>query len=130
MKLLILFILTSVSIFAQHGDLDTIKHKTAKIDKKSYNKYKKSTCNYSHFSDNELAKQLFCKANYYHSINEYHSSIVYLKQAYVNGVSAEFKFQILKLMVGNYKQLGDNKQADVYQEKVNKVIEKFPNFVK
>lgn len=130
MKLIILFILTCVSSFAQHGDIDTVKHKTANTEKKSYKKYKKTTCNYNHFSDNDEAKEVFCKANYYYTINDYHSSIDCLKQAYVKGVSAEFKFQILKLMVDNYKQLGDNKQAEVYQEKVNKVLEKFPNFAK
>lgn len=130
MKLLIFFILTYVLTYAQNGNLDTVKHKTAKIERKSYNKYKKSSCNYINFSDNELAKQLFCKANYYYSINDYHSSIDCLKQAYINGGSAEFKFQILKLIVENYKQLGDNKQVEVYQEKLNRVIEKFPSFAK
>ncbi|MBL7934175.1 MAG: hypothetical protein JNM51_00015 [Bacteroidia bacterium] len=53
-----------------------------------------------------------------------------MKQAYTKGFSTEFKFQILKLMVDNYKQLDNNKQTEFYQEKVNRVIEKFPNIDK
>lgn len=122
--------LTCVCTFAQHGDLDTIYRKTATLIKKDYKIYKQGFCEYSKFKDNKDAKDLLCKANYYFSIREYHSSIDCLKQAYTKGFSAEFKFQILKLMVDNYKQLGDNKQTEFYQEKVNRVLEKFPNIEK
>ena len=122
--------LTSVWTFAQCGDLDTIHRKTVSLLKKDYEKYKQNFCDFSKFKDSIDAKELLCKANYYFSIKEYQSSIDCLKQAYTKGFSAEFKFQILKQMVDNNKQLGDNKQTEFYQEKVNRVLEKFPNFDK
>ena len=130
MKLLLLFMLTYVYSFAQHGDLDTIKHKTANLVKKDYKNFRQTNCDYSKYADNKDTKDLFCKANYFFSIKEYHTSIDCLKQAYTKSISADTKFQILKLVSDNYRQLGDNKHADIYQEKANQFIDKNPNIQK
>ena len=130
MKLLILFMLTCVSTFAQCFSPDTSHRKTATLVKKDYKKYKQNLCDYSKFKDSKDAKELLCKANYYFSIGGYSNSIDCLKQAYTKGFSAEFKFQILKLMLANNKQLGDNKEIEFYQEKINRVLEKFPEIDK
>jgi hypothetical protein len=111
-------------------DCDTSYRKKAGFVKKDYAQFQKNSCDAKIYSDAKDAKELLCRAKYYLSINNNLNSIECLKQAYIKGSSAEFKFQILKLMDDNYKQLGDSKQAEVYQEKVNRVIERFPNIEK
>ncbi len=73
---------------------------------------------------------MYCKAKYYSSIGQRYTSIDLLDWAYTVETSNEFKFQILKLTVEVYKKLGDNRALKIYQDKVNVMLENYPDIEK
>jgi hypothetical protein len=126
-----MIVLAGTGSFAQStspANQDTVQTKKIPVVKaKPYAKFEKRNCNPDKYYDSAEAKDLFCKANYFFSRKENAKSIECLKQAFNEGFSVEFKFHVMKLLMENYRALGDIKLADSYKSKLDKILEEFPD---
>ena len=111
-------------------DCDSSRKNEKPFVKKEYKNYKKASCNLKKYKDSNTAKNMYCEAMYYSSIERYYNSLELLKLSYVKASSMEFKFQILKVIAENYKKSGDNKGWQTYQDKVNAILATFPDIEK
>jgi hypothetical protein len=99
---------------------DTTKHKKQLSDT-DYKKYKGTNCSFKKYSDSKEAKDLFCRANFYHDNQQWYSALDLVKKAYEKSSTAKFKYQVLILTVDLHKQIGDTMYARKFQEQVNRI---------
>lgn len=111
-------------------DCDTTFRKPPPFVKEDYKRFRKDSCNLEKYTDSKEAQELFCRARYYFSINNFINSIELSKQAYMKGTSGKLKFRILKLTAQNYRAIGDTKGAAVYDEKVKRALQNNPDIDK
>ncbi len=122
-----MLVLAGTVSFVQTNPPDTVQpKKIPAVKAKSYAKFEKRNCNLDKYYDDSEAKELFCKANYFLSRKENAKSIECLKQAFNAGRSVEFKFRVMKLLMENYRALGNVNLAESYKTKLDKILEEFP----